>query len=277
VPREQSNLLWEEFRRHCNAVFERSAQEAAAYSASLAANAERAAGLIGELGRIATFHDDALREAIKGMDAMREEFDGLDLPRQQARDLRHRFRRAVEHCSEAVLQDRARAANRLWSALFEAAGAIRAYAWARAADEPDDRLEVLRAAAETALANLGAAPRFARTTLEKRWAQVAAGEPSPPDPAANEAALRLLCVRAELVTERATPPEDQERRRAYQLRRLVESRNLGADAALASLDELALEWLIVGPVAPATEAALRTRFEQCRGTTGVARDRTPGP
>jgi hypothetical protein len=274
VPRDQDGALWEEFRRHCNAVFERSAQEAAAYSAALAANTERAVTLISELGRIATLRDDALREAMKGLEAMQEEFDGLDLPRQQARDLRQRFQRAVTRCSEAVLQDRTRAAERAWSALFATAGAIRNYAWAQARGEPDDRLEALRAAATTAVANLGVAPKFARTTLEKRWATVAAGEP-PSDPAANESALRLLCIRAELATDRATPPEDEERRREYRLRRLVESRTLGADAAPEELNDLALEWLVVGPVAPEVEAALRARFEQCRTPTPHTRATFP--
>ena len=42
VPRDQDNALWEEFRGHCNAVFERSANEAAAFAEALAAAAARA-------------------------------------------------------------------------------------------------------------------------------------------------------------------------------------------------------------------------------------------
>jgi hypothetical protein len=263
VPRSQDNALWDEFRRHCNAVFERSAQEAAVYSAALAANAARAAVLVGELERIATLTGDELREAMKGVDALQEEFAGLELPRQQVREERLRFQRARERCAAAGRREHTRAVSRAWSALFDAVAAMRAYAWARSAGEAGDRLEMLRVGVESAVAQLAAAPKFARTTLEKRWAKIASGEFAD-DVAANETALRLLCIRAELATERDTPPEDRERRREYQMRRLVESRSLGAGTAPASLDELALEWLVVGAVAPEVEAPLRQRFEQCR-------------
>lgn len=263
VPRDQDNALWEEFRRHCNAVFERSAQESAAHAAALAANAARADALIAELDHGSALEGEALRAALQGLDACQEEFDHLELPRHQARELRQRFQQAVERCGEAARRERERAAGRAWEALFGAAAAIRAFAWARSAGEPAERVEALRSAACAALGGLGAAPKFARTTLEKRWAKVEAGEEAA-DATANAAALRLLCIRAELATGRATPPEDAERRREFQLRRLVESRNLGADTAPEDVAALTVEWLTVGAVDPALEAPLRARFEHSR-------------
>jgi hypothetical protein len=83
------------------------------------------------------------------------------------------------------------------------------------------------------------------------------------DLAANEAALRLLCVRAELITETPTPPEDLELRREYQMQRLVASMGRGERATPADLDDLALEWLAVGPVEATVYEALARRFERC--------------
>jgi hypothetical protein len=83
------------------------------------------------------------------------------------------------------------------------------------------------------------------------------------DLAANESALRLLCVRAELITETPTPPEDLDLRREYQMQRLVASMGRGERATPADLDDLALEWLAVGPVATAVYEALAQRFERC--------------
>jgi hypothetical protein len=85
------------------------------------------------------------------------------------------------------------------------------------------------------------------------------------DLAANEAALRLLCVRAELIADAPTPPEDLELRREYQMQRLVASMGRGERAAPTDLDDLVLEWIAVGPVEPATHNALLARFERCRG------------
>ena len=161
--------------------------------------------------------------------------------------------------------------DRAWSALFDAAGAIRTYSFAQLSGEPEERLEALRAAAASAVAGTGTAPKYARTALEKRWAKLAAGEAAA-DPTANAVALRLLCIRAELAAERATPPEDIDRRREYQLRRLVESRNLGADTAPEKLDGLAVEWLSIGAVDPTLEPPLRARFEQCRSALSGQRE-----
>ena len=74
----------------------------------------------------------------------------------------------------------------------------------------------------------------------------------------------MICIRAELATDSDTPAEDQERRREYQMQRLLQSRNLGADAEPVNFEDLALEWFSVGAIDPAAEDALRQRFERCR-------------
>jgi uncharacterized protein (DUF2267 family) len=260
VAREHSNALWDQFRGHCDAVFQRSAREAAAFGAGLAANQARAIALCEELEGFASLTGEALRTAMQGLDARRAEFDALELPRQSARDLRQRLQRAATRCSDAVRQERAATAQRAAAVAFDAAAAIRGVALAQLrAGEVDSA----QAAAAAAVAALGGAPKPVRTALEQQLAQVTAGKFGR-DLAKNETALRLLCIRAELVTDRETPEEDRGLRRDYQMRRLVGSRELGADKPLTGLDELALEWYAVGPVEPSVEAALRERFERCR-------------
>ncbi len=260
VPREQSNALWDEFRGHCDAVFQRSAQEAASYGAALDANQARARALCEELDDIATLTGAALRSAVQTLDDRRAEFDALELPRQTARDLRQRFVRASARCVDAVHQERAAAARRAAAALFDAASAIRAYAFAQLRS---DSVDTARLAATAAVAALSSAPKAVRTVLEQQFSKAAAGDFAG-DLGANESQLRLLCVRAELVTDIETPESDLGLRRDFQMRRLLDSKGLGADIALADLDELALEWFAVGPVDPSVEAALRVRFDRCR-------------
>jgi hypothetical protein len=84
------------------------------------------------------------------------------------------------------------------------------------------------------------------------------------DLAANEAALRELCIRAEVFADRPTPPEDQPLRRAYQVQRLVRGMGQGATADEAQLDTLAIEWVGVGPTEEGTYRQLLERFRQCR-------------
>jgi len=263
VPRYLDNALWDEFRRHCDAVFQRSSQESAAYAASLEANQARATGLCEELERIAGLTGEPLLSAVPQLDELRTQFESLDLPRASARDLRQRFSHATGRCAEALRRQRAAAARRGWTDVFAAAAQVRAYALATALGRSPADCEALRASAASAVADLAQAPKGTRSMLEQQIAAVDAGTVRA-DLGANEAALRLLCVRAELFTGAATPPEDLELRREYQMQRLVESMGRGERVAPAALDDLALEWIAAGPVEPAVHDALLARFEHCR-------------
>jgi len=265
VPRHHDNALWEEFRKHCDAVFQRSSHEAAAYGAALEANEARATGLCEALERIAGLTGTALEEGSQQHDTLRAEFEALELPRSSARDLRQRFARASDGYRDAMRRHRVALARQGWSELFVAAEQVRAYAWAAVRQASPTECEALRATAESAVAALAHAPKGTRALLEQQLARVDAGTIGS-DLAANEAALRLLCIRAELMADVPTPPEDLDARREYQMRRLVESMGRGERVAPAGFDDLALEWLTVGPVEPAAHDALLARFERCRET-----------
>ena len=264
VPWNQGNALWEEFRRHCDAVFERSAQASAAHGATLEANQARASALCEELERIAALPGESLLASVPQLNELSAEFESLDLPRASARGLHQRFSQAADRCSEALHRHRAEAARRVWTDLFAAASLVRAYALATALQQSPDECQALRASAEAAVAGLEHAPKPAHAALEAQLEKIAAGTAST-DLAANEAALRLLCVRAELIADAPTPPEDLELRREYQMQRLVASMGRGERVAPTELDDLALEWLAAGPVEAAVHDALLARFERCRG------------
>jgi hypothetical protein len=74
----------------------------------------------------------------------------------------------------------------------------------------------------------------------------------------------MLCIRSEILTDGPTPPEDQALRRAHQVQRLVRSMGQRSEENPDDLDAFALEWVRVGPVPPATDAALLARFLRCR-------------
>ena len=263
VPRHRDNALWEEFRRHCDAVFERSSQESAAYGAALEGNRVRAVALCEECEQLASQEGDTLHDGARRLDALRAEFDALELPRAATRDLRQRFARALDRCRDALRKQRAETARLGWSQAFGAAARVREYALAVVQQRPGEECEALRTAAESAVAALAQCAPAARDVLDRELARVTAGG-FIADLAGNEAALRMLCIRAELLTDVATPTEDLERRREYQMQRLVQSMGRGERASPADLDGLALEWLAVGPVEPAVHEGLLARFERCR-------------
>jgi hypothetical protein len=84
------------------------------------------------------------------------------------------------------------------------------------------------------------------------------------DLADNEKALRLLCIRAEILADRPTPPQDQGLRREYQVQRLIQGMGQGITADATQLDTLTIEWVRVGPIEEDTYLQLLERFKGCR-------------
>ena len=267
VPRSQDNALWEEFRLQCDAVFQRSSQEMAARGAALGANETQALSLCEQLERIAEMTGDELQVGAGPLNDLRNQFESLELPRSAARPIQTRFTRAMGRVNDALRRHRADEARRAWSALQAAAAHVRDYALAHALAKPQSEREARRLAAESAMASLVNAPKGTRAILEQRLAAVTEGTINT-DLAANEAALRLLCVRAELIANIDSPTEDLPLRREYQMHRLVRSMERGERVTPAELDDLAREWLAVGPVAASTHDALLARFERCREAAG---------
>jgi hypothetical protein len=84
------------------------------------------------------------------------------------------------------------------------------------------------------------------------------------DAASHESALRMLCIRCEILTDLPTPPEDQAMRRDYQVQRLVQRMGQRGDANADELDSLALDWVRVGPVSADLHQSLLARFRRGR-------------
>ena len=260
VPREMDQRLWAEFRQHCDAVFQKRQQESAAYAAGLENHKTQALALCEQLDQMARLEGPELLTAAKTLGGLRKAFEALgEFPRAESRELQKKFDRAVERCEAALARQQVRDAEQSWSDLFEAANQVRAYQLAVARGMDAEPLDRLKKAVE---AHLAAVPRWPKRGLDA-LKQALARAPNI-DLAANEAALKLLCLRAEILSDTPTPPEDQTLRREYQLQRLVKSMGQGAKSDEASLDSLAIEWVGIGPIEEANYQALLQRFRHCR-------------
>jgi hypothetical protein len=272
VPREVDQRLWGEFRQHCDAVFQKREQEFAAYTAGLDNNKTQAIVLCGQVENIAALEGAELMERARALVELRSAFEALgEFPRADSRDLRNRFDRALDRCEASIARQHARDAERAWNDLFEAANHVRAYRLAVARSLDTEKLDTLKEAAETCIASVQRWPRSGLESLREGLRQGLARERSA-DLAANEAALKMLCIRAEVLTDMPTPPEDQLLRREYQLQRLVQSMGQGVRADETQLDTMAIEWVSVGPVEETVYQPLLQRFRRCRerGNSRVA-------
>jgi hypothetical protein len=260
VPRDDDRKLWEEFRQQCDAVFQKRQQEFASHTEALQANKSQASSLCEELERIAGLSDQALLEEAKKLPELRLAFDAIgELPKANARQLQDKFERAFDRCKRAVAQQHARDAEQGWIDLLDTTNHVRAYrlALARSADAAE--CDALKQAADDRLNSAAKLPKRGAEALKNALAQQGNS-----DVAANELALRTLCIRAEILTDTPTPTADQPLRREYQMKRLMESMGQGVKVEEAQLDTLAIEWVGVGPTEEATYLPLLERFKECR-------------
>jgi hypothetical protein len=260
VPREADHRLWEEFRQHIDAIFQKRQQEFASYTAGLEANKAQAVGLCEQLEKLAATSGAELLSGAQALSELRQSFEALgEFPRADARALRARFERALDLCEEALAQQHARDAERSWNDLFEAANHVRAYRLARAGGAETTRLDTLRLAAESHTGSIERWPKGGLDAVKQALARETCA-----DQTANEAALKMLCIRAEILTDVTTPSEDQSLRREYQVQRLMQSMGQGIRADETELDRMAIEWVGVGPVEESVYLRLLERFRRCR-------------
>jgi hypothetical protein len=259
VPREESERLWQEFRQHCDAVFQRSQQEYEKYSAALEENKTRATALCEEIERIATLAGQELTAGIKELPALQEAFSTLgELPKAHVRDLQRRLERALERCEGSKARERLQSEQRSWRDLLEAANVVRACRLAMTESYDAGELDAPRQAAEQYIASV---PQWPRGGLQAvKAALVRSGAD---DIAANEVALRTLCIRAEILTGKPTPEADQALRREYQMKRLMEGMGQGSSANADAMDRVMLEWVAVGASRPDVYQELLARLVAC--------------
>jgi hypothetical protein len=257
VPRDEDQRLWAEFRQHCDAVFSRRQQEASAFAAELDANKAKAVALCEEAEKIATLTGEELLAGAARAPELGAAFEAVgDLPKADVRGLRARFDRALERCEKAVVRQEASNVERSWSELLEVAKRVRAY---REAVASNAEAAPLKQAVDDYVAGVSHWPKGGLEAVKKALAKADGS-----DFAANETALRTLCIRAEILTDVPTPTEDQGLRREYQVQRLVKGMGQGITADKSHIDDMTLEWIGVGPMEETTYLALLERFKRCR-------------
>lgn len=260
VPRDEDRKLWEEFRQQCDALFQKRQQESASHAEALESSKSQAIAVCEALEKIADLRNQQLLDEAGRLPELRLAFDAIaELPKANARQLQGRFERAFERCHRAVAEQHARDAEQGWIDLLEAANPVRAYRLALLRHASAAQCDELQAVAEDRLADASKWPKRGVEALRSALARQGDN-----DLAANELALRTLCIRAEISTDSPTPAADQTLRREYQMRRLMDSMGQGVRTERGELDALTVEWLGAGPVEEVAYLQLIERFKACR-------------
>jgi exonuclease SbcC len=250
TPHAEGQRLWEEFKGHCDAVFEKRREEHSVRVAELEQNEEQALSVCIELETLAERTGEALYSLAARARELRDAFDAIgELPRDKAHEIQRRFRRAVEGFEHAIVRERRRETDVAWENFFAAGNRIRETQLAPEADS-----NVLREYIDA----VQQWPKGGKQAIEQRLAASVRS-----DVEANAEALRDLAIRAEIATGASTPEPDQMHRRAMQLQALVKGIGRGHPTPQAELESLAFEWVAAGPVPDDVYEPLWARFWRC--------------
>ena len=258
VPHLEDQRLWEEFRQQCDAVYRRSQEEYSKFAAELEANKAKALALAVQVEACADLTGPELIAAAAQIRQCRTEFDTIgELPRAESADLQRRFGRAVERYEHEVSSHRSREEQQSWNNLFAASNEVRLLQLA-ATTKTEPELEPLRQSVRSTIEGVQQWPKGGLQAIERKLAT-----PASSDLAANEGALRHVCIRAEILTDTPTPSPDQPLRRDYQLQSLVKGIGQATSSVPEEMQALVFEWIGVGPVPTDAYYELLERFNSC--------------
>jgi DNA repair protein SbcC/Rad50 len=264
VARDDDQKLWAEFRAACDAIFAKRQQAHTDYVSTLDESKSKALALCVEAEQVAALSGAELLEGAKKLSALSELFEALgDLPKANARDLHMRFERALDRCEKRIAEQRARDKSQAWNNVLDAGGKIREYRFAVFANASADECDALKQVVQTFIDSVPVWPKGGLQAIKSELAKTDAANIE-----TNETALRTLCIRAEILTDTATPTADQAFRRTYQLQRLTQGLNQGLGQARGStkeeLDAMVFEWIGIGVTRPEIYSELLERFNRCR-------------
>lgn len=260
VAHDVSQRLWQAFREPCDAAFARRQQQSEAQVAQRSANAEQAVALCEQAEALASLSGQALIDGLRGVPALREQGAALgELPRAEAGALYQRFERALERAERQLSQERTQQQAQLRERVYEAIDALRRLRLARTGGADDTAVAKAREALQALMDSATGLPKSVLSQLK-----VEASRDGAPDLDANAQALRLLCIRAEMLADIPTPDPDLPLRREYQLQQLTRGLGQARLPRREGLDALLLEWLGVGATPDEVHAPLLARFRACR-------------
>ena len=258
TPHQEDQALWEEFRRHGDAVHSRRQQHHEQQRTELDGNHAKAAALCEQAEALVTVSGPEVFEALKKVAQLRAELEAIDkLPGASQQSFGTRLQRATERIEGNVERHRHQQEEQRWVALLEAGDQIRL--WRLAVVNNDAQADALQEAARATIEGSRQWPKGGLQLLQNELKR-----PGDADLDANEQALRLLCIRAEILTDSPTPAEDQAQRRSYQLQRLVGGAHQERGSVREQLDALLFAWIGIGATRTPVYESLLARLQQCR-------------
>lgn len=257
--RKEEQQLWHEFRDVCDAVFAKRQQQSAEFKAELDANLAVAKNLIVELEGLTALTAQALIDARKRVDEVRQEFGGLgQFPKAQVNEVKAAFNQAAEAFEQKLKDERIALKQQIWVNLFSANKIVNDYELALVKGKLPDLAD--QAELQTQIDSITQWPSGGLKAIQQKLARANGSA----DIAENLNALRELCIRADILTDSATPASEQALRTAFQVNQLQQNFGRKTQDATSEFENLVFEWIAVGAVDAKDYEPLFARFNACR-------------
>jgi DNA repair protein SbcC/Rad50 len=257
--RKEEQQLWHEFRDVCDAVFAKRQQQSAEFKAELDANSAVAKNLIAELEGLTALTAQALTDARKRVDEVRQEFGGLgQFPKAQVNEIKAAFNQAAEAFEQKMKGERIALKQQIWVNLFDANKLVNAHELALVKGKLPDLAD--HAELQTQIDAITQWPSGGLKAIQQKLARANGSA----DLSENLKSLRELCIRADILTDSATPASEQALRTAFQVNQLQQSFGRKTQDVSSEFENLVFEWIAVGAVDAKDYEPLFARFNACR-------------
>lgn len=257
--RKDDQVLWQEFRAACDAVFAKRNQESEALKEERQAAKQNAENIIQQLEEILAKTGDEFFANKSRADALQQEFQAIgELPRDSARSIFGRLQELADAIQTKAGTERKAQVARSWQEVFAIADQVRRYENGQIHTTPTvSRENVQELMAKTTFKW----PYDTKDIVDQRLEDVA--NLTAQHQADAEQKLRVLCIRAEILTGRPTPDSDKALRMQYQVETLKQNFGQVQEANDQSMVELFAEWLAVPAAPDACAMTLQERFLSC--------------
>ncbi|MDO8344443.1 MAG: DUF349 domain-containing protein [Cellvibrio sp.] len=255
---KEDQQLWQEFRKHCDAVFALRNQAFEAAKEERQAITAQAEQLIEQLNQFTTQTLEQLNAAKTEIESIKAEFVTLDLPKEVAKALQNKFNASLAAIATKRDSARSQAEEQSWTDLFDAINALREYELAVIAQTASDKLDAQKSNLETLIANTPRWPTGTLNLVQQRLTKADAITSA--DQVTNTEQLHTLTIRAEILAGKESPAEDKQVRMAYQVKQMQQ----GFGQRDNSFDPLVLEWVALGGVTTSVYSQLLARFNNSR-------------
>lgn len=256
-PRED-HQLWQEFRKHCDAVFAKRSELFEAAKEQRQAAVAKADAIVVQLNEFAAQTLEQINNAKDEIEALKNEFTALELPKEAIKSAQQKFSNSVSAIAAKRDDARLQAEAQRWTDLFNTLNAIRDYELAIIGKTDADALSAQKTELENNIANITRWPSGTLSAVQQRLAKADAIQSA--DQEHNSNLLRLLTIRAEIFAGLESPESDKTVRMSYQVQQLQQ----GLGQRDSQFDPLLIEWIGLGGVPAETYSSLFARFNQSR-------------